>query len=106
MLPHLGAGAGQAIEDAYLLAKLLSHPQLTNQNVEVGAPFVSIRIKFDVFCFFLCRLLLRWCFKYTMRFVVLVPRVFGRAASALAISMRDMVSAGPRLKGCVKIWKA
>ena len=35
MLPHLGAGAGQGLEDAYLLCKLLSHRQTTLQNVEV-----------------------------------------------------------------------
>lgn len=35
MLPHLGAGAGQAIEDAYILSILLSHPQTTKLNVEV-----------------------------------------------------------------------
>ena len=35
MLPHLGAGAGQGIEDAYLLSQLLSHPQTSLDNVEV-----------------------------------------------------------------------
>lgn len=35
MFPHLGAGAGQGLEDAYLLARLLSHPQTTPSNVEV-----------------------------------------------------------------------
>ncbi|KAF7794420.1 hypothetical protein EIP86_005554 [Pleurotus ostreatoroseus] len=34
MLPHLGAGSGQGIEDAEMLTKLLSHPQTTAQNVE------------------------------------------------------------------------
>ncbi|GJE88012.1 FAD-dependent oxidoreductase [Phanerochaete sordida] len=34
MLPHLYAGAGQGIEDAYLLAQLLSHAQTTPANVE------------------------------------------------------------------------
>ncbi|KAI0094261.1 FAD/NAD(P)-binding domain-containing protein [Irpex rosettiformis] len=34
MAPHLGAGAGQGIEDAYLLAQLLSDPQTTKANVE------------------------------------------------------------------------
>ena len=37
MLPFLGAGAGQGIEDAYLLAELLSNPQTTAANVEVRA---------------------------------------------------------------------
>ena len=35
MLPHIYAGAGQGIEDAYLLAQLLSYPQTTADNVEV-----------------------------------------------------------------------
>lgn len=35
MLPHLGAGAGQGIEDAYLLGKLLGNPQTDLSNVEV-----------------------------------------------------------------------
>ncbi|KAI0777182.1 FAD/NAD-P-binding domain-containing protein [Trametes elegans] len=34
MLPHLGAGAGQGIEDAYMLARLLSHPHTNNGNIE------------------------------------------------------------------------
>lgn len=33
MLPHLGAGAGQAIEDAVLLSQLLGHPQTTASNI-------------------------------------------------------------------------
>lgn len=33
MLPHLGAGAGQAIEDAVLLSRLLGHPQTTASNI-------------------------------------------------------------------------
>lgn len=35
MLPHLFAGAGQGIEDAYLLGELLGHPQATPDNIEV-----------------------------------------------------------------------
>ncbi|KAJ3556357.1 hypothetical protein NM688_g2076 [Phlebia brevispora] len=34
MLPHLGAGAGQGLEDAYLLARLLTHPQTCLANIE------------------------------------------------------------------------
>ncbi|OSX66927.1 hypothetical protein POSPLADRAFT_1072093 [Postia placenta MAD-698-R-SB12] len=34
MLPHLGAGAGQGIEDAYVIAGLLSNPQTSPSNVE------------------------------------------------------------------------
>ena len=37
MLPHLGAGAGQGIEDAYVLARLLSHPDTSKDNLEVGS---------------------------------------------------------------------
>lgn len=36
MLPHLGAGAGQCIEDAYLLGNLLSLPEVNIDNVEVS----------------------------------------------------------------------
>lgn len=35
MLPHLYAGAGQGVEDSYLLAQLLSNPQTNTDNVEV-----------------------------------------------------------------------
>ncbi|KAL5529016.1 hypothetical protein ACEPAG_4990 [Sanghuangporus baumii] len=34
MLPYLGAGAGQALEDALVLVKLLALPQTTAENVE------------------------------------------------------------------------
>ncbi|KLO12589.1 FAD/NAD(P)-binding domain-containing protein [Schizopora paradoxa] len=34
MLPHLGAGAGQGLEDAFVLVKLLSHSETTSANVE------------------------------------------------------------------------
>ncbi len=36
MLPHLGAGSGQGLEDAHLLAKLLAHPQTSGENIEVS----------------------------------------------------------------------
>lgn len=36
MTPHMYAGAGQGIEDGYLLAQLLSNPQMTSGNVEVS----------------------------------------------------------------------
>ena len=35
MLPHLGAGAGQGIEDVYVLCRLLSHPTTTKSNLDV-----------------------------------------------------------------------
>ncbi|OBZ79798.1 Salicylate hydroxylase [Grifola frondosa] len=34
MLPHLGAGAGQGLEDALLLSRLLSHPETKISNIE------------------------------------------------------------------------
>ncbi|KAI0070639.1 FAD/NAD(P)-binding domain-containing protein [Panus rudis PR-1116 ss-1] len=33
MTPHQGSGAGQAIEDAYILSRLLSHPCTTRDNL-------------------------------------------------------------------------
>lgn len=36
MLPHLGAGASQGLEDAYVLVRLLSQPEANASNVEVG----------------------------------------------------------------------
>ena len=36
MLPHLGAGAGQGIEDVFLLTRLLSHPDTRIANVHVS----------------------------------------------------------------------
>ena len=35
MLPYLGAGAGQALEDALVIVKLLAHPRTSAENVEV-----------------------------------------------------------------------
>ena len=34
MLPHQGAGAGQGLEDAYLLAQLFSYAEINTQNVK------------------------------------------------------------------------
>jgi len=33
MTPHQGSGAGQAIEDAYVLAALLTHPAITRESI-------------------------------------------------------------------------
>ncbi|KAH9858352.1 FAD/NAD-P-binding domain-containing protein [Lenzites betulinus] len=33
MLPHMGAGAGQGIEDAFMLSRLLSHPETNAKNL-------------------------------------------------------------------------
>lgn len=35
MLPHLGAGVGQGIEDTYILCELLGNPQTKLSNLEV-----------------------------------------------------------------------
>ncbi|EJF67164.1 FAD/NAD(P)-binding domain-containing protein [Dichomitus squalens LYAD-421 SS1] len=34
MLPHLGAGAGQGLEDAYIISRLLGHPETQGDNLE------------------------------------------------------------------------
>jgi len=36
MSPHMGAGAGQAIEDAFVLGRLLAHPLTTRDNVHIA----------------------------------------------------------------------
>lgn len=33
MLPHQGAGASQAVEDAFILSRLLAHPRCTLQTL-------------------------------------------------------------------------
>ncbi|KJA16008.1 hypothetical protein HYPSUDRAFT_80276 [Hypholoma sublateritium FD-334 SS-4] len=44
MPPHQGSGAGQAIEDAYILAKLLSHPKATKVLIpKISEVYNSIR---------------------------------------------------------------
>ncbi|VDB92177.1 unnamed protein product [Peniophora sp. CBMAI 1063] len=44
MLPFLGAGAGAGIEDAYVLARLLAHPQTSRANLShVLRAYDSIR---------------------------------------------------------------
>lgn len=35
MLPHLGSGVGQGIEDTYVLTQLLTHPETNLSNIEV-----------------------------------------------------------------------
>lgn len=35
MRTHLGAGAGQGLEDCYVLAKLLGHPSANVENLQV-----------------------------------------------------------------------
>ncbi|WP_231866601.1 salicylate 1-monooxygenase [Metapseudomonas resinovorans] len=44
MLPHQGAGAGQGLEDAYFLARLLGDPQATQDNLgELLAAYDALR---------------------------------------------------------------
>ncbi|SER73275.1 salicylate hydroxylase [Pseudomonas sp. NFACC02] len=44
MLPHQGAGAGQGLEDAYFLARLLGDPRLTPENLDaVLASYDALR---------------------------------------------------------------
>ncbi|VDB99847.1 unnamed protein product [Peniophora sp. CBMAI 1063] len=44
-LPHLGAGAGCGIEDAYILARLLSSPQTNSANIEaVMEAYQTVRV--------------------------------------------------------------
>ena len=42
MLPHLGAGAGQGLEDALLLVRLLTRPETNLDNMEVRQGDVMI----------------------------------------------------------------
>ncbi|KAI0318092.1 FAD/NAD-P-binding domain-containing protein [Amylostereum chailletii] len=45
MLPHLGAGAGAGIEDAYILYRLLCHPQTTSSNLpDVLRAYDAVRV--------------------------------------------------------------
>lgn len=38
MLPHLGAGAGQGLEDVLLLVRLLTRPETQSSNLAVRLP--------------------------------------------------------------------
>lgn len=45
MLPHQGAGAGQGLEDALILANLLANPQLTAKNIKlVSTVYEEVRL--------------------------------------------------------------
>ncbi|KAG2124433.1 hypothetical protein DEU56DRAFT_595143 [Suillus clintonianus] len=47
MMPHLGAGAGQAIEDAFVLGRLLAHPLTTLDNVPAALKvYQDVRLPF------------------------------------------------------------
>jgi salicylate hydroxylase len=50
MTPYFGAGAGQAIEDAFVLGRLLSHPLTTLNNVPVALKaYQDVRLPFTQF---------------------------------------------------------
>ncbi|KAG1871765.1 hypothetical protein DFJ58DRAFT_652377, partial [Suillus subalutaceus] len=50
MMPHCGAGAGQAIEDAFVLGRLLAHPLTTSDNVPVALKaYQDVRLPFAQF---------------------------------------------------------
>ncbi|KIJ63558.1 hypothetical protein HYDPIDRAFT_168382 [Hydnomerulius pinastri MD-312] len=49
MTPHLGAGAGQAVEDAFVLGRLLSHPLIDLPRVPVALQvYQDIRLPFSI----------------------------------------------------------
>ncbi|KAG1845154.1 hypothetical protein F4604DRAFT_211000 [Suillus subluteus] len=50
MTPYCGAGAGQAIEDAFVLGRLLAHPLITLDNVPVALKaYQDVRLPFAQF---------------------------------------------------------
>ncbi|KAJ8597074.1 hypothetical protein M405DRAFT_804412 [Rhizopogon salebrosus TDB-379] len=50
MEPHLGAGAGQAMEDAFVLGRLLAHPLTTLSNVSTALKaYQDVRLPFAQF---------------------------------------------------------
>lgn len=50
MTPYCGAGAGQAIEDAFVLGRLLAHPLTTLDNVPVALKaYQGVRLPFSQF---------------------------------------------------------
>ncbi|KAG1752199.1 hypothetical protein EDB19DRAFT_1627833 [Suillus lakei] len=50
MRPHLGAGAGQAIEDAFVLGRLLAHPLIMLDNVPTALKaYQDVRLPFAQF---------------------------------------------------------
>ncbi|EIM88732.1 salicylate hydroxylase [Stereum hirsutum FP-91666 SS1] len=52
MTPFQGAGAGQAIEDAYILSTLLAHPFITRANIPIALEIYSrIRLPFAYMVF-------------------------------------------------------
>ncbi len=83
MLPHLGAGAGQCIEDGYLLANLLSLPEVTIDNVEVTVLLACICYDGSLNIFYACRQFS----KSTMKCADPERPVSGREASDKARTM-------------------
>ncbi|TDL26047.1 salicylate hydroxylase, partial [Rickenella mellea] len=45
MMPHLGSGGGQAVEDAYVLAALLAHPHATRSTIpQILRSYDAVRV--------------------------------------------------------------
>lgn len=58
MLPHLGGGVAQGIEDVYILCDLLGHPQTKSSNIEV-LTISAVHISSLVTDWVLCRRLFK-----------------------------------------------
>lgn len=100
MLPHLGAGAGQCIEDAYLLVNLLSHPETVPGNVQASPSALSALPSS------LRRLCGRTFCAFTMSSDVREHRRSGRKAPRKARSMKVTEEVGPLQKAFAMILKA
>ena len=98
MLPHLGAGAGQGIEDAEMLGRLLSHPETAPDNVEVSSALSCRKLPLEglIFSFSKCSL-------YTMKCVVREHKVYGRAAYALGRFTTGVEKVAQRVQDARKI---
>lgn len=49
MEPHFGAGAGQAMEDAYIIGRLLTHPLTTREQIATALTiYEDVRLKFTL----------------------------------------------------------
>ena len=62
MTPHQGSGAGQAVEDAWILASILAHPLTTKETIpaalkiyeEIRLPFANDVVRGSSTCGRLC----------------------------------------------------
>lgn len=85
MLPHIGAGGSQGLEDALLLAELLSNPQTTSKNIDVSfdCPYAAVLSNRRYF---------RMSYRSTMKFGALAPSLFGKKPRVLAERMMAAAS--------------